>query len=202
MSQHATESFLTEPPRMARLETERLLLRPLEMSDLADFATMMAHPDVYPMMGFARTPSGEKRARTLEEWRPRLAYRVAQLAWEGFGEWAIIWRATGVFVGVVGLQCYLLDQGARATPEIELFYGLEREWWDQGIMREATSAVARYAFETLKLPRLTSVCFRENVRSANVMRRVGMTIGPHPGNPEGELLGALENPHTSQPEQG
>lgn len=182
---------------MTSLETERLLLRPLEISDLDDFTAMMAHPDVYPMMGFARTPSGEKRARTLEEWRPRLAYRVAQFESEGFGEWAIIWRATEVFVGVVGLQFYLLDRDAIATPEIELFYGLKREWWDQGIMREATGAVVRYAFETLKLRRITSVCFRENERSANVMRRVGMTVGPHPGNPGSELLGQLENPRAA-----
>jgi hypothetical protein len=26
------------------------------------------------------------------------------------------------------------------------------------------------------------------------MRRVGMTVGPQPGNPDGELLGVLANP--------
>ena len=63
---------------MTTLETERLTLRPLEMDDLPDFVEMMAHPDVFPMMGFATTPEGGKRARTLEEWRPRFAYRIAQ----------------------------------------------------------------------------------------------------------------------------
>ena len=183
---------------MTTLETARLTLRPLEMDDLSDFVEMMAHRDVFPMMGFGRAPDGGKRARTLEEWRPRFAYRIAQFEWEGFGEWAIVLRATGAFVGMVGLQFYLLDQGAIATPEVELFYGLKREWWDKGIMKEATSAVVRYAFETLKLRRVTSVCFRENERSANVMRRVGMSVGPHPGNPNGEMFGYLENPTVSK----
>jgi RimJ/RimL family protein N-acetyltransferase len=182
---------------MATLETARLTLRPLAPDELTDFAEMLSHPDVYPMMGFARTPDGAKRARTLEEWRPRFAYRIAQFEWEGFGEWAIVWRETGAFVGVVGLQFYLLDQGEVATPEIELFYGLKRAWWDKGIMQEATSEVARYAFETLKLRRITSVCLRENERSANVMRRVGMTVGPHPGNPDDEMFGYLDNPAAS-----
>lgn len=182
---------------MTRLETARLTLRPLELGDLDDFAEMMSHPDVFPMMGFGREPDGTKRARTREEWRPRIAYRVAQFEWEGFGEWAIVMRETGAFAGMVGLQFYLLDQGAFATPEVELFYGLKRAWWDHGIMREAADAVVRYAFETLKLRRLTSVCFRENERSANVMRRAGMTVGPHPGNPEGEMLGVLDNPAAS-----
>lgn len=182
---------------MTTLKTARLTLRPLVMDDLPDFVEMMAHPDVYPMMGFASEPGVGKRARTLEEWQPRFEYRVAQHEWEGFGEWAIVWHATGAFVGVVGLQFYLLDQGATAAPEIELFYGLKREWWDQGIMKEATSEMVRYAFETLRLRRITSVCFRENERSANVMRRMGMTVGPHPGNPEGELFGYLDNPAIS-----
>ena len=179
---------------MTTLETARLTLRPLAPEDLTDFVEMLSHPDVFPMVGFARTPDGGKRARTLEEWRPRFAYRIAQFEWEGFGEWAIIWRETGAFVGVVGLQFYLLDQGEMATPEVELFYGLKRAWWDKGIMKEATSEVARYAFETLKLRRITSVCLRENERSANVMRRVGMTVGPHPGEPEKEMFGFLDNP--------
>lgn len=178
---------------MATLETPRLILRPLAADDLSDFVEMLSHPDVYPMMGFARTQDGGKRARMLEEWRPRFAYRTAQFEWEGFGEWAIVWRETGAFVGVVGLQFYLLDQGNIATPEVELFYGLKRAWWDKGIMKEATGEVVRYAFETLKLRRVTSVCLRENERSANVMRRVGMTVGPHPGNPDGEMLGSLDN---------
>lgn len=179
---------------MPILETERLAIRPLAMDDLTDFVEMMTHPDVFPMMGFATTPEGGKRARTLEEWRPRFVYRIAQHDWEGFGEWAIVWRASGAFLGVVGLQYYLLDQSTTATPEIELFYGLKREWWDKGIMKEATREVARYAFEVLKLHRITSVCYRENERSANVMRRVGMVVGPHPGNPDREMFGYLDNP--------
>ena len=50
---------------MTMLETESLTLRPLEMDDLPNFVEMMAHPDVFPMMGFATTPEGGKRARTL-----------------------------------------------------------------------------------------------------------------------------------------
>ncbi len=176
-----------------RLETERLTVCPLEMGDLNDYVAMMEHPEVYSMMGFGIMPDGRKRARTLEEWRPRFEYRIAQFDWEGFGEWAVVMKVSGAFVGMVGLQFYLLDQGTVATPEIELFYGLKREWWDQGIMQEATSAVVRYAFETLKLRRLTSVCYRENLRPDNVMRRVGMTVGSHPGNPDGEMLGVLAN---------
>ena len=108
----------------------------------------------------------------------------------------MILRETEVFAGVVGLQFYLLDRGATATPEIEQFYRLKRAWWDQGGMLEATREVVRYAFEALQLQRLTRICYRENLRSANVIRRVGMTVGPRVGNPAGEMPGVLENPAT------
>ena len=48
--------------------------------------------------------------------------------------------------------------------------------------------------ETPKPRRGASVCLRENERSANVMRRVGMVVGPPPGNPDGEMFGSLDNP--------
>ena len=47
--------------------------------------------------------------------------------------------------------------------------------------------------ETPKPRRGASVCLRENERSANVMRRVGMVVGPHPGKPEESMFGYLDN---------
>lgn len=179
---------------MFTLETERLLIRPLTMEDLAPKHAMDLHPDVYQYNGFVRLADGTKRARTLDETRRYLERRIAEFELQGFGQMALTLKPAGVFVGWVGLQFYLLDHGNHSTPEIELFYGLARDYWGQGLVTEAGKALIRYGFETLKLPRITSVAFRENVRSAGVMRRVGMTVGPHPTNSE-EVLGIIQNPH-------
>lgn len=178
---------------MFALKTERLLIRPLTMVDLAAKHAMEQHPDVYRYNGFVRLEDGSKRARTVEETRWHLERRIAEYELQGFGQMALELKGTGAFVGWAGLQFYLLDQGTYSTPEIELFYGLVREYWGQGLITEAGRALIRYGFETLRLPRITSVAFRENVRSANVMRRVGMTIGAHPTS-EDEVLGIIEHP--------
>jgi RimJ/RimL family protein N-acetyltransferase len=181
---------------MFTLETERLLIRPLVLADLAPKHTMEQHPDVYEYNGFVQLEGGMKRARTLEETRWHLERRIAEFELQGFGQMALTRKPNGAFVGWAGLQFYLLDHGVYSTPEIELFYGLAREYWGQGLATEAGQALIRYGFETLKLSRITSVAFRENVRSASIMRRVGMTVGPHPSNAE-EVLGVIQNPqHT------
>ncbi len=57
----------------------------------------------------------------------------------------------------------------------ELGYRLRRDEWKQGFASEAARAMAAFAFDTLGAPELTAVCRPENVASARVMMRLGMT---------------------------
>jgi RimJ/RimL family protein N-acetyltransferase len=182
---------------MLTLETERLTLRPWTLADLAAKHAMDQHPDIYRYNGFVRREDGTQRARTLEETRWHLERRIAEFELQGFGQLALELKPAGTFVGWAGLQFYLLDHGEYSTPEIELFYGLARAYWGQGLATEAGKALIRYGFETLKLPRITSVASRENMPSASVMRRVGMTVGDHPTD-AGEVLGVIENPRLAE----
>ncbi|HEX4208330.1 MAG TPA: GNAT family N-acetyltransferase [Ktedonobacteraceae bacterium] len=86
-----------------------------------------------------------------------------------------------------------LDHGAYSTPKIELFYGLSRAYWGQGLITEASETLVQYGFHTLKLHRITGCTARLNFRSQGVMKRVGMSVGDHPSEPE-SLLGVLNNP--------
>jgi RimJ/RimL family protein N-acetyltransferase len=137
-----------------------------------------------------------KRPRTLEETQWRLERRIAEFEVHRIGQVALALKPDGTFIEWAGLQFYLLDHGEYSAPEIELFYGLARAYWGQGLVTEAGRALIRYGFEILTLQRITSVAYRENVRSANVMRRVGMTVGPHPASAD-EVLGIIQNPHQS-----
>jgi RimJ/RimL family protein N-acetyltransferase len=152
---------------MFTLETERLLIRPLALADLVHKHAMEQHPGVYEFNGFVRLEGGMKRARTLEETRWHLERRIAEFELQGFGQMALALRPNGAFVGWAGLQFYLLDHGIYSAPEIELFCGLAREYWGQGLATEAGQALIRYGFETLMLPHITSVAHQENVRSAS-----------------------------------
>jgi RimJ/RimL family protein N-acetyltransferase len=190
---------------MALLETSRLLLRPIAIEDLHEKYVIGQHPDYYEFDGFERLPDGQKRPRTLEETRKKLEDRIGEFALQGFGQWAVVLKETQTLSGWAGLQFYLLDHGAYSTPEIELFYGLSRAYWGQGLITEASQTLVHYGFHILKLQRITGCTSRQNIRSQAVMRRVGMTVGDHPSEPE-SLLGVLNNPaldaqHSSEREK-
>ena len=77
-------------------------------------------------------------------------------------------RSDGRFLGECGLR--LLDDGATA----DLAYGLVPGAWGRGLATEAAAAVLAYAFEQLRLARVTAVARDENTASHNVMRKLGM----------------------------
>ncbi|MEO7019577.1 MAG: GNAT family N-acetyltransferase [Ktedonobacteraceae bacterium] len=178
---------------MVMLETSRLLLRPIAIENLQEKYLIGRHPDYYEFDGFERLPDGSKRSRTLEETRKKLEERIGEFALQGFGQWAVVLKETRAFIGWAGLQFYLLDHGTYSTPEIELFYGLSRVYWGQGLITEASGKLVHYGFHTLKLQRITGCTARQNFRSQAVMKRMGMTVGAHPSESE-SLLGVLDNP--------
>lgn len=178
---------------MTVLETPRLLLRPICIDDLQVKWEIDCHPDVYQFQGFVRLPNGEQRARTLEETRERLEQRIGEFALQDFGMWAVLLKEENIFVGWAGLQFYLLEYTTHSTPEIELFYGLSRAYWGQGIIHEACQRLIEYGFKTLKLTRITSVIHRENTRSLNVAKRNGMRFVDYPSESP-NVLAILDNP--------
>ena len=58
--------------------------------------------------------------------------------------------------------------------EVELFYGISKEYWGEGFASEAAQAVMQYAFGTIGLKRLVAVANPENVGSVRVLEKIGM----------------------------
>jgi ribosomal-protein-alanine N-acetyltransferase len=143
------------------LETERLRLRPVVADDLDHFAALYGDPDVMRFIGLrgplTREQAGERLEFMIDHWRRH-----------GFGMWTLRLKASGEFVGRCGLR-YLEE-----TPEVELGYTLAKAFWGQGLATEASRAVARHAFDAIKLRRLVAVADPANVSSVNVMRKIGM----------------------------
>ena len=58
---------------------------------------------------------------------------------------------------------------------MEVAYLLAKEYWGRGLATEAARGVVDHAFEQLRLPRLICLFEPENLASANVARKIGMT---------------------------
>ncbi|NMO57058.1 GNAT family N-acetyltransferase [Actinoplanes sp. TBRC 11911] len=177
---------------MPPLRTERLVLRQWQDDDLRPWAAMNADPEVRE---FFPTVLNQQEAAD------SIAYFRRELAERGWGWWAIEESATGLFVGMAGL-----DPVDEELP----FKGVEAGWrlarwaWGKGYATEAARAVCEYGFTQLHLPEILAIAAAGNVRSHAVMRRLGMTHDPaddfdDPTAPAGPLRHSvryrLRNPH-------
>ena len=141
------------------LETPRLRLRGLEETDLDAFAAMVGDPAVVRHLG---TPPFDRNGA----WR-KMALLAGHWHFRGYGMWAVVERASGRFVGRVGLW------NPEGWPGLEVGWILPREQWGRGFATEAAEAALRFAFERVGAERVISVIHPENARSIRVAKRLG-----------------------------
>jgi RimJ/RimL family protein N-acetyltransferase len=140
------------------IETDRLLLRPLNTTDLDEVVAMHAMPDVILTMGTSGRLSAMARLESNEqEWRER-----------GHGLVAVIERVTGRFLGRSGLKYW------PQFDETEVGWVLRSDVWGQGFATEAGRACVEWGFRSLDLPYLTAMIRPDNTRSIRVAERLGM----------------------------
>lgn len=166
---------------LAELATERLRLRQWRETDRAPFAEMSADPVV---MEFYPAPSTrEESDAAIDRWR-------AQIADQGWSNWAVEIAQSREFIGFVGLT--VPRRVLPFSPCVEIGWRLARPYWGQGYATEAARAALAFGFDTLALDEIVSFTALVNRRSRAVMERIGMTDAgedfEHPAVPEGHAL--------------
>lgn len=141
------------------IETERLLLRPLTMTDVDDLVALQARPEVSRFMFvFTREQAVARVEQDERDWRER-----------GHGLMAIVDGASGRFLGRTGLR-YWPQFG-----ETEVGWVLWPDVWGRGFATEAARATVDWGFGRFAFPYLTAMIRADNVRSIRVAERLGMT---------------------------
>lgn len=169
---------MTEP---AVIDTPRLRLRQWRDVDLEPFARMNA--DARVMEHF---PAPLDRAAS-DAFAGRLR---AEIAARGYGLWAVERREQGDFIGFTGLRIPAVP--LPIGPCVEVGWRLAAGYWGQGYASEAARAALEHGFRTLGLDEIVSFTALPNVRSQDVMRRIGMMhrgeVFEHPGVAPGHRL--------------
>lgn len=164
------------------IETERVLLRKWEKRDREPFMHMNADPRV---MEFFPACLSSAESDLLVD---RMEEHIRE---HGFGLWAAELRDERQFIGFLGLSVPKFE--AHFTPCVEIGWRLAAAYWGRGLAIEGAKAVARHAFEVLKLDAFVSFTVPANLRSRRVMEKIGMTHDlsddfDHPNLPEGHPL--------------
>jgi RimJ/RimL family protein N-acetyltransferase len=167
---------------MSRIETDRLFLRRWRDPDRELFARLNRDRRV---MEFFPGPLSAEQSDALVD---RIEAHFDQ---HGFGLWAAELRATGGFIGFIGLAIPRFE--AAFTPCVEIGWRLDPAHWGKGLATEGAQAVVRHAFEVVGLDEIVSLTVPGNVRSRRVMEKLGMTHDPkedfdHPILPPGHPL--------------
>ncbi len=90
----------------------------------------------------------------------------------GWSFWATELRATGEFIGFVGLQ--VPREEVPAYPCVEVGWRLARAHWGKGYATEGARASLTFGFDTLGLQDIVAFVAEGNYRSRAVMARLGM----------------------------
>ena len=148
---------------MRAIETPNLRLRQWRDEDFAPFAALNADPQV-----MAHFPALLNRSES-----DALAVRCRELIdARGWGFWATEIKASGEFIGFVGLHTPIAE--LPFSPCVEIGWRLARPFWQKGYASEAARATLRFGFNDLALAEIVTYTSLGNQRSQAVMEKLGM----------------------------
>ncbi len=145
------------------LETERLTLKNIHISQLDDMLSLDADPEVMRFItdGVPRTD----RKRYLEA-----IPRLSNYAFEnpGLGLWNAYTKDTNEYVGWYILK-HLLDTG-----EVEVGFRIHKKFWSQGLSTEVGNVLIDHGFNKVGLERIVAIVRPDNFASQAVIKKIGL----------------------------
>lgn len=148
------------------IETDRLILRELRLSDAEAFFAMDNNPNVHRYLW-------NKPTQKIEETLEIITFVRKQYLDNGIGRFAIISKETKEFMGWAGLK-FNTEMVNNKTNFYDIGYRLDEKFWGRGYASEASFAWVQYAFETLKIKTIEAATHIENVASNKILQKIGM----------------------------
>ena len=142
------------------IETERLLIRPFKMEDIAPSYKMNLDAEVSKYTGDGGVVSKKEIERRIVE------NVFGDYQKHGFGRLAVELKGENKFIGFTGLK-YLED-----LDEVDLGYRFMKEYWGKGIATESAKACVNLGFNTLELKRMIAMVLPENKGSIKVLEKL------------------------------
>ena len=143
--------------------TERLAMRAYEPGDLHRLHEVLyGDPEAMALLGGARDLNGTRAA---------IERSIAQQEAGGFSFWPVFERESGLLIGEAGL--FPLAPGG---IDIALGYAFGKQYWGRGYASEAARAVIDEAFCVIGLQHLVAITREANIRSRNVLTKLGFRL--------------------------
>ncbi len=151
--------------KMPTLETERLILRPIQMFDAFDFYEYAKMPETSEYLTWRPHPD-------IEYTKNYLAFIINKYKSGEFYDWALVLNGEEEkMIGTCGFS--------RIDPSNdigEVGYVINPEFWGNGYACEAVKEIISFGFEKLKFNRIEAKYIVGNDASLAVMKKCGMSF--------------------------
>lgn len=146
------------------IETPRLILRKITAEDTAAMFSYGSNEEV------AKYVTWDVH-KTISDTEAFIRFVQDQYANQKVAPWGMEYKETGEFIGTIDFVWWKPNQ-----QSAEIGYVLAPEYWGKGITTEAADAIIRFGFEKMDLVRIQAKCLVDNIASARVMEKVGMSF--------------------------
>ncbi len=155
------------------IETERLLMRPVEMTDAQDIFDYAKDKDTGPSAGWLPHANIEETKEHLQRWTK-----------EDHSEkvFAIVWKENQKVIGTIGIEKGA--KGELSAPFLEKYNGdfveignvISKEYWGKGISTEALLGICDYVFQNNIAGNVLTSHYEANIGSSRVQDKLAMKV--------------------------
>jgi ribosomal-protein-alanine N-acetyltransferase len=142
------------------METPRLLLREMQISDAHDMFLLNSDPEVIRYTGDAAFECVAAAKEFLSNYSPYIKY--------GVGRWIVVRKSDLKILGWCGLKFHP-DEGV-----YDVGYRFFREHWNQGYATESALACLDFGWKKPEIERIIGHAMIENKASIRVFENLGM----------------------------
>lgn len=151
------------------LETERLVLRELEETDVEGMLELDSNADVHTYLG-------NNPIKTKEQAEENILFIRKQYKERGIGRFAVIEKSSNSFMGWSGLKLY---QGEKEELNgfsnfIDIGYRLIPKYWGKGYASEAAFACLDFGFKQMNYDCIYGAADTKNRSSNKILQKIGL----------------------------
>lgn len=148
------------------LETERLLLRPIQMDDARALFEMDSNPNVHLYLG-------NEPLTDIQECYGYIKSIQNQYNQNGIGRFVIVLKETKEVIGWAGLK-FITEEENGHHNFYDIGYRLQQKHWRKGYALEAAIAWRDYAFTEMKIPVIYASAHADNIGSNAILQKIGL----------------------------
>ncbi len=148
------------------LETDRLLLRKIQLEDAQSLFEMDNNPNVHQYLGNHFVTSIDEVYQYIDKIQK-------QYISNGIGRFAVVLKETEEVIGWAGIK-FITEPENNHVNFYDLGYRLQEKHWRKGYAIEAASAWLKYGFNEMKIPIIYALAHIENLGSNTILQKIGM----------------------------